>query len=285
MSRIEKALEKALNQRGQEPEQTPTPSQQNAGDLPAVPNEQTRRPDYSAFNEVPPPEIRNPVLITATQPDAPASEQYRKLKSILVKMVRSQKAGRSLLVTSSIGGEGKTVTSINLAITLAQEFDHTVLLVEADLRRPTLMNYLNMKAERGLTDCLLDGASIADVLVKTGIGKLSVLPAGRPVKNPVELFSSDRMHEVMAEIKDRYPDRFVIIDSTPILPFAEAHILATQVDSVLYVARQDYTPFEKLKEGIANLKSHNLLGVVCNDMDEAMIGSGYYGYYGYGAQG
>ena len=136
------------------------------------------------------------------------------------------KLDKALMVTSSVAGEGKTLTSLNLAITMAQEFDHTVLLVEADIRKPSFLNTSDWKAEAGLTDCVLDGLDISEVLVKTGIGSLSILPAGRAVDNPVELFSSNRMNAIFDEIKQRYKDRYVIVDTTPLLPFAEPQYIA-----------------------------------------------------------
>ncbi|MDX9710094.1 MAG: XrtA-associated tyrosine autokinase, partial [Trichloromonas sp.] len=238
---------------------------------------------HEVFASVPPPLIRNPFLVTASGETGPASEQYRKLKSAVVKLAQLGRFDKSLMVTSAIGGEGKTLTSINLAITLAQEFDHTVLLVEADIRRPAIMKYMEMKAHAGLTDCVLDGIDVGDVLVKTGIGKLSILPAGRMVPNPVELFSSNRMQNLLLEIKSRYPDRYVIVDTTPLLPFAEPQFIAGAVGGVLFVVREGYTSTDKATKALGLLKSHNLLGVVCNGMSQVHSGGkyGYYGYYGY----
>jgi protein-tyrosine kinase len=277
MSRIDRALEKAAQKRAQEHGKTPVERMSAA--VQTAHHEINR--DYDVFSKVTPPVLTNPCLVTATNPNSPITEQYRKLKSLLIKMTRADKDKNSLLVTSTVGGEGKTVTALNLAISLAQEYDHTVLLMEADLRRPTIMNYLGLEASVGLTDCVLDGLDVGEALVKTGIGKLTVLPAGRPVRDPVEVFSSARMARILEEVKTRYSDRFVIVDSTPLLPFAEGYILAGLVDSVVFVARQDYTPFEKLKEALASLKTNNLLGVVCNDIDGGITGSGYYSYYGY----
>jgi exopolysaccharide/PEP-CTERM locus tyrosine autokinase len=276
MSRIEKALEKAAKQReGSSGEKT-----HKVREIPTLRKEAPGK-DFSAFDSVPRPQIRNPYLVTANDRHSPISEQYRKLKSLLVKTAQGEDGRNSLLITSTVGGEGKTITALNLGIALAQEYDHTVLLVEADLRRPTIMSYLGLHAGAGLTDCVLDGVDVGSAIIKTGIGKLAVLPAGRPVEDPVEVFSSTRMATILDEVKKRYSDRFVIIDSTPLLPFAEGYILANLVDYVIFVARQDYTPFDKLKEALASLKSNNLLGVVCNDVDGTLVGNGYYGYYGY----
>ncbi len=276
MSRIEKALEKAAKQREGSFEE----NDHKVREIPTLRKEAPGK-DFSTFDSVPRPQIQNPYLVTANDRHSPISEQYRKLKSLLVKTAKGEDGRNSLLITSTVGGEGKTITALNLSIALAQEYDHTVLLVEADLRRPTVMSYLGLQAEVGLTDCVLDGVDVGSAIVKTGIGKLAVLPAGRPVEDPVEVFSSTRMSVILDEVKKRYSDRFVIIDTTPLLPFAEGYILANLVDYVMFVARQDYTPFDKLKEALASLKSNNLLGVVCNDVDSTLVGNGYYGYYGY----
>lgn len=275
MSRIEKAIELAVQQRqGQSP----------ASSLPQAETPLDQEAPYGAFDSIPRPEIDNPFLVTARDDNSPAAEQYRKLKSAIVKLAQLGKFDKSLMVTSAIGGEGKTLTSLNLAITLAQEFDHTVLLVEADIRRPTVLKYLGMEAAVGLTDCVLDGLDVGEVLVKTGIGKLTILPAGRPVPNPVELFSSNRTQQLLAEIKNRYNDRFVIVDTTPILPFAEPQFIANAVGGVLFVVREGYSPLDKVNRALALLKNHNLLGIVCNGMSQVAALGNYYGYYGHYGQ-
>ena len=275
MSRIEKAIELAVQQRqGQSP----------ASSLPQAERPLDQEAPYGAFDSIPRPEIDNPFLVTARDDNSPAAEQYRKLKSAIVKLAQLGKFDKSLMVTSAIGGEGKTLTSLNLAITLAQEFDHTVLLVEADIRRPTVLKYLGMEAAVGLTDCVLDGLDVGEVLVKTGIGKLTILPAGRPVPNPVELFSSNRTQQLLAEIKNRYNDRFVIVDTTPILPFAEPQFIANAVGGVLFVVREGYSPLDKVNRALALLKNHNLLGIVCNGMSQVAALGNYYGYYGHYGQ-
>ncbi len=294
MSRIEKAIELAAKKRQAVAPVSPEPSVEPVQTAPKV--EEVVTPGAAAareqghyevrhevFASVPPPVIRNPFLVTATGETGPASEQYRKLKSSIVKLAQLGRFDKSLMVTSAIGGEGKTLTSINLAITLAQEFDHTVLLVEADIRRPTIMKYMEMEAHVGLTDCVLDGIDVGEVLVKTGIGKLSILPAGRMVPNPVELFSSNRMQNLLLEIKNRYPDRYVIVDTTPLLPFAEPQFIAGAVGGVLFVVREGYTSMDKATKALGLLKNHNLLGVVCNGVSQVHSGGkyGYYGYYGY----
>lgn len=288
MSRIDKAIEQAAQKR------------QSAADAATVATSSEKRlqvdtegmhgeasmvkdPQYHAFDAVPTPIVRNPFLVTASTENGPVAEQYRKLKSAIVKLAQLKSFDKSLMVTSAIGGEGKTITSLNLAITLAQEFDHTVLLVEADIRRPTIMKYLELEATKGLADCALDGVDVSEVLVKTGIGKLSILPAGRMVPNPVELFSSNRMQSLLNEIKTRYVDRYVIVDTTPLLPFAEPQFIAGVMGGVLLVVREGYTSVDKVAKAVSLLENYNLLGVVSNAVSKVNTGdkNGYYGYYGY----
>ena len=167
MSRIEEALEKASRLRNDQPMIT-------------KPAEAQPRPV-----SLPPPvrieeaKVANQLLVAANAPHTPVAEEYRKLKSILVRLTKGDNFSNMLMVTSSISCEGKSITALNLAITLAQEYDHTVLLVDADLRKPSIHNYLDLEPRVGLSECLMDGIDIKDALLKTGIGKLSLLPAGR----------------------------------------------------------------------------------------------------------
>ncbi|MGK2907449.1 MAG: XrtA-associated tyrosine autokinase [Desulfuromonadales bacterium] len=274
MSRIEKALEVAAQKRQQADDYRPAAQ-------PFTAPESTIRQPLAKQGRASTFKVDNPYLVTANDQGAPASEQYRKLKSLIVKLSQAGNFGKALMVTSPVAGEGKTITSLNLAITMAQEFDHTVLLVEADIRKPTVLSYLGLKAEKGLTDCVLDGLDLKDVIVKTGIGNLSVLPAGRRVDNPVELFSSNRMEALVDDIKSRYNDRFVIVDTTPLLPFAEPSYIANMVGAVILVVREGVTTTDKLKRALEMLKDHNLLGVVSNCVSRVNSLQGYYGYYGY----
>jgi exopolysaccharide/PEP-CTERM locus tyrosine autokinase len=274
MSRIEKAIEIAARKRSEAEQATPSPI--------SSPVEQ-----QEVRQGTPPPspkvviQYNNPYLVTANQQNSPASEQYRKLKSLIVKLSKMGELDRAMMVTSPVAGEGKTLTSINLAITMAQEFDHTVLLIEADVRKPSVLKYLGLESQPGLTDCVLDGLDVSEVLIKTGIGSLTIMPSGRKVENPVELFSSNRMDAILTEIKQRYKDRYIIIDTTPLLPFAEPQYIANLVGAVLLVVREGLTTPEKLKRSLEILKNNNLLGIVSNGVSRVNSLQGYYGYYGY----
>src|SRR6185369_15144622 len=143
---------------------------------------------------------------------------------------------------------GKSLTAANLAISMAQEYDLTVLLIDADLRRPSIHTYLGFEQSIGLSDCLQDGIDIGEAIIKTDISKLSVISAGREVAKPLELFASKKMQELMAEIKHRYNDRYVIIDTPPLLPFAETRSLAQIVDGIVFVIHEAVTPQESVLE-------------------------------------
>jgi exopolysaccharide/PEP-CTERM locus tyrosine autokinase len=184
------------------------------------------------------------------------------------------------MVSSSVKGEGKTITALNLAITLAEEYDHTVLLVDADLRQPSIHKYLGIPNGIGLSDCLMNGSSVGDAMIKTGIGKLVVLPSGSEINNPVEILSSNKMRDLVKELKERYPDRYVIFDTPPLLPFAESHAIASSVDGILLVVRDGYTSLNNLKETLNIIKGTNILGIVYNDVEiDRFDGYRYYHYY------
>lgn len=265
MSRIEDALEKAAQLRG---------------DMPAP---LTVRPNPPTVH-IPPPVaadgivVTNRLLVTVNAPDTVAAEEYRKLKSVIVKMTREGAFLNMLMVTSSVGGEGKSLTSVNLALSLAQEFDHTVLLVDADIRKPSLHGYLGIENGTGLIDCLLDEVDFKDAVIRTGIGKLSFLSAGRRTSNPAEVFTSQRMRDFFLEMKRRYPDRYIIIDTPPVLPFAETRSLSAIVDGVVLVAKEGLVTLNNIEETMEYIKGTPLLGVVYNEA-ESVIHHDCYQYY------
>jgi len=257
MSRIEKAMELAAQLR----QSTVVPA--------AVPQQEPeRRPVHT-----PPPAAAvtkmivpgTPFLVNLNDPYSSIGEEFRKLKSALVKLTMGEAFNNTILVTSAIPNEGKSITALNLAMSLAQEYDHTVLLIDADFRRPSVHRYLGIEQGNGFADCLLGEAQIGEVLIPTGIGRLSVITAGREVQNPVELFASQKTGALIAEMKNRYHDRFIIFDSPPVLPFAEARTLAHLMDGVLFVVKEQLASKKNVKEAIDTLKGCGMLGIVYND--------------------
>jgi exopolysaccharide/PEP-CTERM locus tyrosine autokinase len=251
MSRIEEALARAAGM------QSGSPSKANRGVSGIV------RAPMGEPNIIGTVRLSEETMVVINAPLSPMAEEYRKLKEALVKMTKRDRFDNLIAVTSSVAGEGKSMTAINLAASLAGEYDHTVLLVDADLRRPTVHKYLGLGAGKGLSDCMREGLDVGELLVKTGIGKLSVLPAGTPTPNPVELFSSDAMRSLFREIKIRYGDRYIIVDTPPVLPFAETRSIASIVDGVILVVKEGVPSLDQIEEAIETL-DQKVLGVVYN---------------------
>lgn len=255
MSRIEKAMEIAAQMRNGAPTAV-------AAEKPQIEGAPLIRQGVSRTITV---DSDNRLVATITEPHSAVSEQYRKLKSRLVLLTNEDRFRNLLMVTSAMIGEGKSLTATNLAISMAQEYDLTVLLVDADLRRPSIHSYLGFEQTIGLSDCLQDGLDIGEAIIKTDISKLSVISAGREVPKPLELFASKKMQVLMTQIKNRYKDRYVIIDTPPLLPFAETRSLAHIVDGVVFVIQEGVTPQESVIEAMEILKGCPILGVVLNN--------------------
>ncbi len=247
MSRIEKALEKATRLR----------DNRSSAFSPAG-----KRAEKESAVTV---ENISPYAATLHEPDSPVSEEYRKLKSMVVRLTKQGGFKNTLAVMSAVGGEGKSITALNLAVALSREYDHTVLLVDADLRNPALHDYFGTVPEAGLSDCLADGLDMRVALLDVGKGGFAFLPSGRKAKNPAELLSSLRMKELLAEMKHRYSDRYVIIDTPPLLPFAEAFSIGSMVDGVVFVVRAGAASRDNVRDALDVLKDCNVLGVVYND--------------------
>jgi protein-tyrosine kinase len=252
MSRIEEALEKAALLRNSSESASP------------------RRPGAHPAH-VPPPaplhglEVTNQLLVSASATHTPVAEEYRKLKTALVSLTKRESFLNMLMVTSTDSNEGKSITALNLAIALAREHDHTVLLIDADLRRPSIHSYLGMDAREGLSECLQDGREVKDTLIQTGIGRLFLLPAGKRVQNPTELFTSQKTRDFFLEIKSRYPDRFIIIDTPPVRAFAETRSMSTMVDGVVLVVKEGAVSLRHLSETVECLKETEIMGIVYNE--------------------
>ena len=279
MSRIEQAMERAARLRKSG---TPAP-QSGPQDQPPVeidlrPAHIYEPPDRPAVQM----STDNPFLVNLNAPSSPIGEEFRKLKAALVKLTTAGDVFRNtILVTSAVPHEGKSITALNLAISLAQEYDHTVLLVDADFRRPSIHRYLGMEVCSGFADCLQGRAEIGEVIIPTGIGRLSVVTAGSEVPDPVELFASQKTESLVQELKHRYHDRFIIFDSPPVLPFAESRTMAHLLDGVLFVVKEQLASQRNVREALEALKGCSMLGMVYNDTvvdrhDEKYSSYGYY---------
>jgi len=185
----------------------------------------------------------------------------------------------TLMITGAFPGEGKTVTAINLGIILSHEINHTVLLVDADLRSPTVTRYFGLGDQPGIVDYLTTGVPIQELLIHPqGIPKLVVLPAGRAVPQAAELLNSPVMRDLVQELKHFYPNRYVIFDLPPILVYADALAFAPLMDGILVVVEAHKTPKESIQQCQEMLQKFKLLGFVLNKVEETAIPD-YLGYY------
>jgi receptor protein-tyrosine kinase len=227
--------------------------------------------------------LRRQSMITPDGERTPVAESFRRIKRQILMNVVSPKAGtlpaNLVLVTSSLQGEGKTYCAINLAISIALEMDRTVLLVDADVAKPSVPQALGLEAEKGLMDVLLNRQiDLADVLWKIDIGKLTVLPAGTPHKHATELLASAAMRRLLHELAERYHDRIIIFDSAPLLAASEASVLAGQVGQIVLVVEAGKTSEATLKDALGRIDSSRVTGLLLNKGETSDLAYGYGGY-------
>jgi capsular exopolysaccharide synthesis family protein len=204
----------------------------------------------------------NPLLVAALAPKSLAAEQYRSLRT---RLAHTEGAGglRTILITSPQKGEGKSVTAANLALTMAQELQRRVVLVEADLRKPSLQHLFGLPPGPGLSEYLTGAAELKDAMRFVPDHNLTLLPAGATPINPAELLGSTAMRRLLDHLRTRF-DR-VILDTPPVLPLADVAILAPLVDGSLMVVRAGFTPKPAIENALRAFDASRLLGVVLNE--------------------
>nr|WP_223164799.1 MULTISPECIES: XrtA-associated tyrosine autokinase [Massilia] len=213
-------------------------------------------------------------LVTAAGGRTTLVEDFRIIKRPLLKRAfgpraPGEKPGNLIMVTSSLPGEGKTFCSINLAMSIAMELDHTVLLIDADVARPSVLRTLGLPAHRGLMDILLDDKlDMADVMLRTNVNTLSILPAGSNNPRATELLASQAMSTFVNEIANRYPDRIVIFDSPPLLLTSEAHVLASHMGQIALVVEAEGTTQHAVKESLRQLEGCSNVNLIYNKTRE-----------------
>ncbi|ROR34737.1 XrtA-associated tyrosine autokinase [Inmirania thermothiophila] len=219
-------------------------------------------------------------------------EEYRVIKRPLLANIARDEASRPehanmIMVTSAMANEGKTFTAINLAMSIAMEMDRTVLLVDADVAHPSVASELGIPAGRGLIEVLAgEVRDLSEVLVRTNVPKLCVLPAGRRHQRSTELLGSAAMAALAGELARRYPDRVVIFDSPPLLQTTEASVLAGLMGQIVVVVEAERTSQRAVTEALELLEGCDCVGMVLNKTRRrgaAYYGGSYYGgYYGGG---
>lgn len=225
-------------------------------------------------------------FLTPNQPTTRQSEEYQQIKRRLLGNIAAAaksdlRAANLILITSSVPNEGKTFTSVNLAISIAMEVDHTVLLIDTDIMKRDLSRVLGVSDRKGLFDLLSNSdLRLEDLLVRTSMRNLVLLPVGTQREGSTELLASMRMRELAKEIATRYHDRVVLFDSPPVLATTTAAAMAPLVGQLVLVAEAGSTKQETVKETLQRLDRATITGVILNKAKQASAATyEYYGYY------
>ena len=232
-------------------------------------------------------------LVTPNAPRSQSADEYRVIKRPLISNAMGKGAsilnhGNLIMVTSALAGEGKSFTAVNLAMSIAAELDNTVMLVDADVARPSLLRMLNLPPSPGLLDLLKGEADMSSVLLRTSIEKLTLLPSGTPHPRSTELLASDAMRLLLDDIAQRYPDRIIIFDSPPLLLTTEARVLATQMGQVVMVVQAEKTLRADVQRALATIETCPVRMMLLNMSRDGSPEAEGYGYghgYAYGSAG
>ena len=263
----------------------PGPAMSPSGDRDALP--QSRRVDLDLVV------IAASGIVTPNAPRSQMADQYRVIKRPLIanavgRGAASVSHGNLIMVTSALPGEGKSFTSINLAMSIASELDHTVMLVDADVARPSVLRMLGLEQGPGLLELLEGKTDMASVLLRTNVDKLTLLPSGSPHPKATELLASDAMSALLEDMATRYPDRIIIFDSPPLLLTTESRVLATHMGQIVMVVHADRTLQSTVQQALSTIDACPVKLMVLNkarpDADGGYNGGYGYGYgYGYGS--
>lgn len=229
-------------------------------------------------------------LVSYFDPSSMVAEQFKRLRTYVIKP-GVENSPKTILVTSTMEGEGKSMIAINLAITIAVDLNSNALIVDCDLRNPSLSRWFGFREQKGLSNYLLGEAQLPELLIKTSVDKLTILPGGTIQGNPVELIGSKRMKSLVADLKMRYDDRYIILDSSPLLATTEPRVLSDMADGILFVIKSADTPRESIQQALKLIDKKKIIGVVLNQVEfktEALIrryfGTDRYSDYRYSAK-
>lgn len=232
-------------------------------------------------------------IVSPNAPRSQIADQYRVVKRPLISNAMGRGAstvvnGNLIMVTSALPGEGKTFTAINLAMSMATELDYTVMLVDADVLRPTVMSVMGLADGPGLLDLVLDESKdLSSVLLRTNIDKLTLLPSGTAHPRATELLASDAMTRLLTDMATRYTDRIIIFDSPPLLLATESRVLASNMGQVVVVVQAEKTLQSDVVHALATIEACPVKLMLLNQARAAFKGGYGYGYgygsgYGYG---
>ncbi len=219
------------------------------------------------------PEVLRDNRVIYGEADRSGLTAYKMLRTQVLQRMTAR-GWNALAVTSPAASDGKSLTAINLSISLARELHHTVLLVDMDLRNPSVHRYFGLQPELGISDYLLKGKSMGEILLNPGIERLVLLPGREPIENSSEILASPAVGKLVQELKNRYPTRMVLFDLPPVLATDDALSFAPFVDAFLLVLRDGTTTRTALERTMELMKDANILGTVLNASEERI--SSYY---------
>lgn len=276
MERIKEALERAKQQRDSAGGGTVSPVQTNNA-VAATPGKPVDVADieYTQTRIISPDPVvmRENRVVASSRGDAVA-DAYKMLRTRIMRTMK-ENDWNSLAITSPRAGEGKSLTAVNLALSMAREIDRTVLLVDLDLRRPSAHKFFGIEVEKGLSDYLQGDATIEELLINPSIDRFVLLPGNKRVDNSSELLVSQKMIALTEEIEHRYKNRIVIYDLPPVLVVDDALAFSSQADSFLLVVGEGSTQADEIIAAHQVLSEANVLGTVLNKAADAH-GSYYY---------
>lgn len=266
MERIKQALERARQERESTPV-TPVPTTDGRGDaLPETEITYTQTRTVSIPTEA----ALGSRLLTQIGTEAVLAA-YKMLRTQVLQRM-GEHGWNTLAITGPAPDEGKTLTAVNLALSLARKVTHTVLLVDLDLRRPSVHRYFGYTPNAGLTDYLTRDVPLNEILINPGVERLVVLPGGTPLENSSEILSSPKMVRLVEELKTRYPSRIVLFDLPPLLSTDDALVFAPYVDAALVVIEEGKTTREDLRRAMHLMRGTPIIGTVLNKTQERMVG-------------
>lgn len=275
MDRIKQALDKARAERGSidatHPRSKPSTASDVASEGPRI-SETSIHYSQTKIAKLDPTYLRSRHIISG-EDDRIGLTAYKMLRTQVLQRMNAR-GWNALAITSPAPDDGKTLTSINLAISLARELHQTVLLVDMDLRNPSIHKYFGFNPERGIGDYLLGHAPMSDVLVNPGIERLVVMPGRTPLENSSEILASPAMGSLVHELKTRYPSRMVLFDLPPVLSADDALAFAPFVDAFLLVLRDGKNTTKEVDHAMEIMKDATILGTVLNASEEKI--SSYY---------
>ena len=248
---------------------------------PAVADDATLALRHSSRVEVDLERLARNGYLSKGQERSTLASEFRLIKRPLLRNVvreKGQEPNRTslMMITSAVAGEGKTFCAINLALSIAMEVDTSVLLVDADVVRPAVLERLGVSSRPGLLDVLTgDVRDLSDVILRTNIPKLSILPAGTPHAMATELLASAAMDEILLDLAARYPDRVIVLDAPPLLLTTESPVLASRVGQVVIVVDAARTPAHKVAQAFATVETCPVVLSLLNKCSDATASDGY----------